>query len=195
MATTTFLSNATINITQGATTTDMSDNANACSITVGQAALSSTAFGDTGERFVGGLQSVEVAITFYLSYGASEVEAVLASCVGTGTTTLVISPSGTTESASNPEYTIKVTTDQTTYEVKTNLYVIIAWERKFKQKASNLATGVGLEDLAFMAFESFKVHGIPTKAIFDDYVKTLVAIEVITDEPTNPIEEAPTHDH
>ena len=106
MATTTFLSNATINITQGATTTDMSDNANACSITVGQAALSSTAFGDTGERFVGGLQSVEVAITFYLSYGASEVEAVLASCVGTGTTILVISPSGTTESASNPEYTI-----------------------------------------------------------------------------------------
>ncbi len=106
MATTTFLSNATINITQGATTTDMSDNANACSITVGQTPLSSTAFGDTGERFVGGLQTVEVAITFYLSYGASEVEAVLASCVGTGTTTLVISPSGTTESASNPEYTI-----------------------------------------------------------------------------------------
>ena len=106
MATTTFLSNATINITQGATTTDMGDNANAVSLTVGQAALSSTAFGDTGERFVGGLQSVEVAITFYLSYGASEVEAVLASCVGTGTTTLVISPSGTTESASNPEYTI-----------------------------------------------------------------------------------------
>jgi hypothetical protein len=106
MATTTFLSNATINITQGATTTDMSDNANACSITIGQDSLESTAFGDTGHRFTGGLQSVEVAITFFLSYGASEVEAVLASCVGTGTTTLVISPSGTTESASNPEYTI-----------------------------------------------------------------------------------------
>ena len=106
MATTTFLSNATINITQGATTTDMSDNANTVSLTVGQAALSSTAFGDTGERFVGGLQSVECSITFFLSYGASEVEAVLASCVGTGTTVLTISPSGTTESASNPEYII-----------------------------------------------------------------------------------------
>ena len=93
------------------------------------------------------------------------------------------------------QLTLKVTTDQTTYEVKTNLYVIIAWERKFKQKASNLATGVGLEDLAFMAFESCKIHGITTPAIFDDYVKKLVAIEVITDEPTNPIEEAPTHDH
>jgi len=92
------------------------------------------------------------------------------------------------------QLTLKVTTDQTTYEVTTNLYVIIAWERKFKQKASNLATGVGLEDLAFMAFESCKVSGITVPAIFDDYVKRLVAIEVVTDEPTNPTSEAPTHD-
>ena len=93
------------------------------------------------------------------------------------------------------QLTLKVTTDQTTYEVKTNLYVIIAWERKFKQKASNLATGVGLEDLAFMAFESCKLHGITTPAVFDDYGKKLVAIEVVSDEPTNPTEEAPIHDH
>ena len=106
MATTTFLSNATINITQGAVTTDMSDQANACSITIGQDSLESTAFGDTGHRFTGGLQSVEVAITFFLSYGSAEVEAILASCVGTGTTVLTISPSGTTESATNPEYII-----------------------------------------------------------------------------------------
>ena len=110
MATTTFLSNATINITQGATTYDLSDQANACTITVGQDSLESTAFGDTGHRFVGGLQSVEVSIDFFLSYGGtgatSEVETALAAMVGQGTTTLIISPSGTTESASNPEYTI-----------------------------------------------------------------------------------------
>jgi hypothetical protein len=106
MATTTFLSNATINITQGATTTDLSDQANAVTVTIGQDELEVTAFGDTGHRMVGGLQSVEVTMTLFLSYGASEVEAILASCVGTGTTTLVISPSGTTESATNPEYTI-----------------------------------------------------------------------------------------
>jgi hypothetical protein len=106
MATTTFLSNATINITQGATTTDLSDQANAVSVMVGVDSLESTAFGDTGHRFTGGLQNVEVSMTLFLSYGATEVEAVLASCVGTGTTTLVISPSGTTESATNPEYTI-----------------------------------------------------------------------------------------
>jgi hypothetical protein len=106
MATSTFLSNATINITQGATTTDLSDQANQCTITIGQDALEVTAFGDTGHRMAGGLQTVDVSITFFLSYGAAEVEAILASCVGLGTTTLTISPSGTTESASNPEYVI-----------------------------------------------------------------------------------------
>ena len=110
MPTATFLSNATINITQGATTYDLSDQANACTITVGVDALESTAFGDTGHRFVSGLQSVEVSIDFFLSYGGSgstsEIETALAAMVGQGNTTLVISPSGTTESASNPEYTI-----------------------------------------------------------------------------------------
>ena len=106
MATTTFLSNATINITQGATTTDLSDQANQVTLTIGQDSLESTAFGDSGHKFTGGLQTVDVSITFFLSYGATEVEAILASCVGTGTTTLVISPSGTTESPTNPEYTI-----------------------------------------------------------------------------------------
>ena len=106
MATTTFLSNATIGITQGATTTDMSDQANACAITIGQDSLESTAFGDTGHRFTGGLQTVDVSITFFLSYGSAEVEAILASCVGTGTTILTISPSGATESATNPEYVL-----------------------------------------------------------------------------------------
>lgn len=103
---TTFLSNATIAITQGATTTTLSSQANTVSLSIGFEPLDSTAFGDTGRRMVQGLQSVDVSIDFFLSYGASEVEAILASCVGTGTTTLVISPSGTTEGPANPEYTI-----------------------------------------------------------------------------------------
>jgi hypothetical protein len=106
MATSTFLSNATISITQGATTTDLSDQGNACTITIGFDSLESTAFGDTGHRFTQGLQMVDVSIDFFLSYGATEVEAILASCVGTGSTVLTISPSGTTESATNPEYVI-----------------------------------------------------------------------------------------
>jgi hypothetical protein len=106
MPTSTFLSNATVNITQGSTTTDLSDQCRGVTVTIGSDPLESTAMGDTGHRFVGGLQSVEVTLEMFLSYGASEVEGVLQSCVGTGTTVLTISPSGTTESATNPEYII-----------------------------------------------------------------------------------------
>ena len=66
-------------------------------------------FGDTGRTFVAGLQSVEVSMTLFLAYGGSgataETETAVHAMVGKSST-LVISPSGTTESASNPEYTI-----------------------------------------------------------------------------------------
>lgn len=105
----TFLSNATINITQGATTYDLSAEANQVTLTVGNDALESTSFGDTGRTFVAGLQSVEVSMTLFLAYGGSgataETETAVHAMVGKSST-LVISPSGTTESATNPEYTI-----------------------------------------------------------------------------------------
>ena len=105
MATTTFLGNATINLTVGATTTDLSDNCSKCEMNLTKEALETTAFGGTARVFTGGLENNEVTITLFNSYGAGEIEAILYSAWGT-TSTLVISPSGTVESASNPEYTI-----------------------------------------------------------------------------------------
>lgn len=106
MATTTYLSNPTVNVTQGATSTDLTDQCRSAVVTIGYDSLESTAFGDTGRRYTQGLQKVEVTLELMISYGTGEVEAVLYSMVGAGNTTLVISPSGTVESASNPEYTI-----------------------------------------------------------------------------------------
>jgi hypothetical protein len=109
MATSTFLSNATINITQGATTYDLSAESNSVSVMVGTDALEATSFGDTGRVFTAGLQNVEVTITMFLAYGGTgataEVEAALADMVGKRSN-ITISPSGTTESLTNPEYTI-----------------------------------------------------------------------------------------
>lgn len=102
MATTTFLSNATVAI--GAV--DVSDQVQSVALTVGYDQLETTAMGDNGRKFTKGLQTVEVTLTMFNSYGSSEVEATLADVVGDDAVTLVISPSGTTESASNPEYTI-----------------------------------------------------------------------------------------
>ncbi len=78
------------------------------------------------------------------------------------------------------------TNDGDDYTVATNLFVIVAWERKYKRKASELSAGIGIEDLAFMAFESCKQCNIPVPAVFDDYIKKLSAIEVVGQEAENP---------
>ena len=102
MATTTFLSNATVLI--GAV--DVSDQCRSVTLTVGYDALETTAMGSTGRTYTKGLESVEVVLEMFNSYGTSEIEATLFDVVGDGNTTLTISPSGSTESATNPEYTI-----------------------------------------------------------------------------------------
>jgi hypothetical protein len=92
--------------------------------------------------------------------------------------------------------TLKVThIDGDVYQVTTNLFTIVALERKFKIKASELATGIGMEHLAFLAFESCKQSDRVVPIVFDDYVKLIDSITVVSDEPTNPTSEAPTPDH
>ena len=102
MATTTFLSNATVAI--GAV--DVSDQVQSVTLTTGFDQLETTAMGDSGRKYTKGLQSVDVTLTMFNSYGTGEIEATLWDVVGDDSVTLVISPSGTTESATNPEYTI-----------------------------------------------------------------------------------------
>jgi hypothetical protein len=99
---TVYLSNPTVTIGG----VDVTQNTSAASLEIGYDSLESTTFGDTGHRFVSGLQMVNVTLTMFMNYGTGEIEATLFDQVGDGTTTLVISPAGTTESASNPEYTI-----------------------------------------------------------------------------------------
>ena len=102
MATTTFLSNATVMI--GAV--DVSDQVQSVTLTTGFDQLETTAMGDSGRKYTKGLQTVDVTLTMFNSYGTSEIEATLFDVCGDDAVTLVISPSGPTESASNPEYTI-----------------------------------------------------------------------------------------
>jgi hypothetical protein len=78
------------------------------------------------------------------------------------------------------------------YEVTTNLFVVVAWERRTKKQASSLANGIGAEDLAFFAFESAKQAGITVPAVFDDYIRRINAIEVVGSDDANPTEAAAT---
>jgi hypothetical protein len=81
-------------------------------------------------------------------------------------------------------------TDSETYRVITNLFVIISWERKFKRRASDLSSGIGMEDLAFMAYEASKQQGHPVPVSFDEFVKKLEDLEVVETESAVPTQEA-----
>lgn len=78
-------------------------------------------------------------------------------------------------------------------EVTSNLYVIVQYERKYKRKASDMANGVGMEDLLFIAYESCKLHGVTVPVVFDDFIKKAVSVEVVDqDTAANPTLAAPT---
>lgn len=81
-------------------------------------------------------------------------------------------------------------------EVTSNLYVIVQYERKYKRKASDMANGVGMEDLLFIAYESCKLHGVTVPVVFDDFIKKAISVEVVDqDTAANPTLAAPTDTH
>ena len=83
--------------------------------------------------------------------------------------------------------------DGQTYQVSTNLYSIVALERKYKIRASDLASGVAMEHLAFLAYEGAKQNSITVPINFDDYIRGLASVDVLgEDETTNPTGEAVT---
>lgn len=77
-------------------------------------------------------------------------------------------------------------------KVETNLWVITQWERKYRTKVSAIAEGIGAEDLAYMAYVACQQQGITVPIVFDDFVKTLDAVNVLDSEPDNPTHGAPT---
>jgi hypothetical protein len=111
MATTTFLSGATCSITPtGGSAIDVSDQLSSCEVLLGFELLESTSLSDTGRQASKGLQTVAVNLSLYLSYGVGEVETLLSAIVAAGSCTITVSPSGTTESATNPEFVITTCT-------------------------------------------------------------------------------------
>lgn len=90
---------------------------------------------------------------------------------------------------------IKVTpVDSPPYVVETNLFTIIAWERKFKKPASEMASAMGAEWLAYLAYEACKQSNIPVPMSFDEWAKKLDAVEMDDSEPENPTDGAHTAD-
>lgn len=91
------------------------------------------------------------------------------------------------------ELRLTVTTTDETYEVVTTPLAVIRWERKMKAKVSALSSGnIGLEDLAYMAYESSKSAGKNVPANFDDWLARLRKVEPVADETPGPTNAAPS---
>lgn len=81
---------------------------------------------------------------------------------------------------------IRYVAEGTAYEVTTTLATIVAWERRFKRKASEMAQAAGIEDLAYMAWEAAKAAKIVVPGSFDTFVEQLEEIDVVAEEAARP---------
>ena len=77
------------------------------------------------------------------------------------------------------QLTLKVTFEDKTETVTTNMMTIVMWERKYNRKASQISEGIGIEDLAYMAYESSRSQGITVPALLDDYIRSIKNLEVV----------------
>lgn len=69
--------------------------------------------------------------------------------------------------------------DGQTQTVETNLATVVAWERKYRRKASEMASGIGVEDLAFLCYTASQKQGIVVPSTLDSYIDKLRNIEVV----------------
>jgi hypothetical protein len=76
------------------------------------------------------------------------------------------------------QLTLEITNHEGTYSVSTNLFTIVLWERRFKRKAADMANGIGVEDLLFLAWEASKQAKIVVPADFDKYCQQVTNIEI-----------------
>ena len=81
------------------------------------------------------------------------------------------------------ELRLRVEANGQTQHVVANPWVIMLWERRMKTKVSKvMSDGLGLEDMAFMAYEALKAKGVEVPQTFDLFAITITSLEVEEDE-------------
>jgi hypothetical protein len=93
---------------------DLSDHVTSVTLNRSFNELSVTAMGDTGEKFVKGLETSSVAISFLNDTAATNVLATLQATWGTSVTVVLLQEKGTAISATNPLYTMTCLINNTT---------------------------------------------------------------------------------
>ncbi len=93
---------------------DLSDHVTSVTLNRSFNELSVTAMGDTGEKFVKGLETSSVAISFLNDTASANVLATLQAAWGTSVTVVLLQEKGTAVSATNPLYTMTCLINNTT---------------------------------------------------------------------------------
>lgn len=80
-------------------------------------------------------------------------------------------------------------------EIETTLATLVAWERRFKMKTSDLAENFGMEDMAFMAWHTAKTntdHGQTIPVEFESFINRLIDIKIVSTSSANPTSQVAT---
>jgi hypothetical protein len=93
---------------------DLSDHVTSVTLNRSFNELSVTAMGDTGEKFVKGLETSSVAISFLNDTASANVLATLQAAWGTSVTVVLLQEKLTAVSATNPLYTMTCLVNNTT---------------------------------------------------------------------------------
>ena len=93
---------------------DLSDHVTSVTLNRSFNELSVTAMGDTGEKYVKGLETSNVSISFLNDTASANVLATLQAAWGTSVTVVLLQDKGTAVSATNPLYTMTCLVNNTT---------------------------------------------------------------------------------
>jgi hypothetical protein len=95
-------------------TVDLSDHVTSVTLNRSFNELSVTAMGDSGEKYVKGLETSNVSISFLNDTASANVLATLQAAWGTSVTVVLLQEKGTAVSATNPLYTMTCLVNNTT---------------------------------------------------------------------------------
>ncbi len=93
---------------------DLSDHVTSVTLNRSFNELAVTAMGDTGEKYVKGLETSNVSISFLNDTASANVLATLQAAWGTSVTVVLLQEKGTAVSATNPLYTMTCLINNTT---------------------------------------------------------------------------------
>jgi len=95
-------------------TVDLSDHVTSVTLNRSFNELSVTAMGDAGEKYIKGLETSNVSISFLNDTASANVLATLQAAWGTSVTVVLLQEKGTAVSATNPLYTMTCLVNNTT---------------------------------------------------------------------------------